>query len=92
MPTTANRQIVLRRRPVGMPTPDDFDLVEAPLPSPKDGEVLCRTIYLSLDPYMRGRISGARSYGQSVELGQVIVGSTVSEVLESRHPGLAAGD
>ena len=92
MPTTANRQIVLRRRPVGMPKPDDFDLVEAPLPSPKDGEVLCRTIYLSLDPYMRGRISGARSYAQSVELGQVIVGATVSQVLESRHPGLAAGD
>jgi NADPH-dependent curcumin reductase len=92
MPTTVNRQIVLRRRPVGMPKPDDFDLVEAPLPSPKDGEVRCRTIYLSLDPYMRGRMSGARSYAQSVELGQVIVGSTVSEVLESRHPGLAAGN
>ncbi|HWN14984.1 MAG TPA: NADP-dependent oxidoreductase, partial [Candidatus Dormibacteraeota bacterium] len=60
MPTTANRRIVLRRHPVGMPKPDDFDLVESPLPSPGDGEVLCRTIYLSLDPYMRGRISGVR--------------------------------
>lgn len=92
MPTPANRQIVLRRRPVGMPKPDDFDLVESPAPAPKDGEILCRTIYLSLDPYMRGRISGARSYAASVEPGQVIVGGTVSEVLESKHPGLGRGD
>lgn len=92
MPTPVNRQIVLRSRPVGMPKPADFDLIETPVPQPKDGEVLCRTIYLSLDPYMRGRISGARSYAQSVELGQVIVGGTVGQVLESRCVGLAAGD
>ena len=92
MTTSVNRQIVLRSRPVGMPKPGDFDLVESPLPQPKDGEVLCRTVYLSLDPYMRGRISGARSYAQSVEPGQVIVGGTVGEVLESKHPGLAKGD
>ncbi len=92
MPSSVSRQIVLRSRPVGMPKPADFDLVEAPLPAPKDGEVLCRTIYLSLDPYMRGRISAARSYAQSVEPGQVIVGGTVGEVLESKHPGLAKGD
>ena len=92
MPTSVNRQVVLRSRPVGMPKPGDFDLVELPLPSPKDGEVLCRTIYLSLDPYMRGRISGAKSYAASVEPGQVIVGGTVGEVLESRYPGLAKGD
>ena len=92
MPTTVNRQVVLRSRPVGLPTPADFDLIETPVPQPQDGEVLCRTIYLSLDPYMRGRISGARSYAQSVELGQVIVGGTVGQVLESRCVGLAAGD
>jgi NADPH-dependent curcumin reductase CurA len=92
MPTPVNRQIVLRNRPVGMPKPSDFDLVESPLPTPKDGEVLTRTIYLSLDPYMRGRISGVRSYAQSVEPGQVIVGGTVGEVLESRHPAVARGD
>jgi NADPH-dependent curcumin reductase CurA len=92
MPTPVNRQIVLRSRPVGMPKPSDFDLVESPRPTPKDGEVLTRTIYLSLDPYMRGRISGARSYAQSVEPGQVIVGGTVGEVLESRHPAVARGD
>jgi NADPH-dependent curcumin reductase CurA len=92
MPTSVNRQIVLRSRPVGMPRPSDFDLVESPMPTPKDGEVLTRIIYLSLDPYMRGRISGARSYAQSVEPGQVIVGGTVGEVLESKHPGAARGD
>ncbi len=92
MPTPVNRQIVLRSRPVGMPKPSDFDLVESPRPTPKDGEVLTRTIYLSLDPYMRGRISGARSYAPSVEPGQVIVGGTVGEVLESRHPAVARGD
>jgi NADPH-dependent curcumin reductase CurA len=92
MPTSVNRQIVLRRRPVGMPKPGDFDLVETPVPTPKDGEVLTRTIYLSLDPYMRGRISGARSYAQSVEPGQVIVGGTVGEVLESKHSSVARGD
>jgi hypothetical protein len=81
MPTSPNRQIVLRSRPVGMPKPGDFELIESPVPAPKDGEVLCRTIYLSLDPYMRARISGARSYAQSVEPGQVIVGGTVGEVL-----------
>jgi hypothetical protein len=92
MPTPVTRQIVLRARPVGMPRPGDFELVEAPLPSPRDGEVLCRTIYLSLDPYMRGRISGLKSYAASVDLGQVIVGGTVGEVLESKHPALARGD
>jgi NADPH-dependent curcumin reductase CurA len=92
MPTTVNRQIRLRRHPVGMPRPDDFDLVESPLPSPGAGEVLCRTVYLSLDPYMRGRISGVRSYAQGVEPGQVIVGATVGEVIESKHPGLGRGD
>jgi NADPH-dependent curcumin reductase len=92
MPTSPNRQIVLRSRPVGMPKPGDFELIESPVPAPKDGEVLCRTIYLSLDPYMRARISGARSYAQSVEPGQVIVGGTVGEVLESKHPGLTRGD
>jgi NADPH-dependent curcumin reductase CurA len=92
MPTPVRRQIVLRRRPVGMPKAEDFDLVESPLSAPADGEVVCRTIYLSLDPYMRGRISGGSSYAASVDLGQVIVGATVSEILESRHPDLAPGD
>jgi NADPH-dependent curcumin reductase CurA len=92
MPPLLNRQILLRSRPSGMPKPSDFELVESPVPPPGEGEFLCRTIYLSLDPYMRGRISGGPSYAASVEPGQVIVGGTVSEVMESKHPGLARGD
>src|SRR5436190_16377776 len=92
MPPSMNRQILLRRRPSGMPEPGDFELVESPVLTPGEGEFLCRTIYLSLDPYMRGRISGGQSYAASVEPGQVIVGGTVGEVIESRHPGVAQGD
>jgi len=91
MPTTS-RRVLLRRRPEGEPKPSDFELVEAPVPRPGEGEVLTRTIYLSLDPYMRGRMNPGRSYAPSVELGQVMVGGTVGEVVESRHPAFAAGD
>ena len=56
-----NRQILLKRRPIGMPTTADFTIADAPVPDPGHGEVLVRGIYLSLDPYMRGRISGQRS-------------------------------
>jgi NADPH-dependent curcumin reductase len=87
-----SRRVVLKSRPVGAPKPGDFDLVEAPVAAPGDGELLCRTIYLSLDPYMRGRISGVKSYARGVDPGDLMVGGTVSEVLESRHPGFAAGD
>lgn len=92
MAEPVNRQIVLRRRPVGAPSVEDFALVEAPIPAPAEGEVLCRTIYLSLDPYMRGRMNPGRSYARGVELGEVMVGGTVSQVVESRHAGLAPGD
>jgi NADPH-dependent curcumin reductase CurA len=81
-----NRQIRLRRRPVGEPTADDFSIVDAPMPVAGDGEVLRRTIYLSLDPYMRGRMNEARSYAPAVALDDVMVGGTVSEVIESKHP------
>lgn len=92
MTASTNRLVLLKSRPAGAPTPGDFELVEGPIPAARDGEVLCRTIYLSLDPYMRGRISGARSYAAPVEPGQVMVGGTVSEVVESRHPGFARGE
>jgi NADPH-dependent curcumin reductase len=92
MSANVNRQIVLRSRPVGEPKPTDFELVESPVPDPNEGQILCRTIYLSLDPYMRSRMSEAKSYAKSVELGQVMVGATVSEVIESRHPGFTPGD
>jgi len=87
-----NRQIRLRKRPVGKPAPDDFEITVASVPVPGDGEVLRRTIYLSLDPYMRGRMSDARSYAAPVSLGGVMVGHTVSEVVESRHPSFQPGD
>jgi NADPH-dependent curcumin reductase CurA len=86
------RQIRLRRRPAGRPVADDFETIDVELMPLRDGDVLRRTIYLSLDPYMRGRISGAKSYATSVELRQVVVGATVAEVLDSKHPGIAKGD
>ena len=90
--TEQNLQIVLASRPVGRPSPDNFQFVQAPVPSPGDGQVLLKIRYLSLDPYMRGRMSAAKSYAAAVEIGQVMEGGTVAEVLESRHPDYAAGD
>ncbi len=87
-----NQRIVLASRPEGSPTPDNFRLEKAPLPKPQDGEVLVKNLWLSLDPYMRGRISAQKSYAKGVEIGEVMVGQTVGEVLESRNPALKAGD
>ncbi len=92
MPATTNRRVLLRSRPIGEPRPTDFEIADAALPSPGEGELLCRTIYLSLDPYMRGRMNDVKSYTAPVELGQPMVGGTVSEVVQSRHPGFAPGD
>ena len=87
-----NLQIVLASRPTGRPSHENFSLVCTPLPVPGDGQVLLKIRYLSLDPYMRGRMSAAKSYAAPVELGQVMEGGTVGEVLESRHPDYTAGD
>ncbi len=87
-----NRQILLASRPEGEPKPEHFRLVETPLPSPAAGEVLVRNLYLSLDPYMRGRMMAVKSYAKHVEIGEVMVGQTVGEVIESRAPDFAAGD
>jgi len=87
-----NRRIVLHSRPVGVPTADNFRLEQSPLPVLASGQVLLQTIYLSLDPYMRGRMSHAKSYAPSVELGAVMVGGTVSRVLESQHPDYQTGN
>ena len=92
MPATMNRRVLLKSRPVGEPKPTDFEIAEAPVPGPAEGEILCRTIWLSLDPYMRGRMNDVKSYAAPVEIGGVMVGGTVSEVIESRHPGFAPGD
>jgi NADPH-dependent curcumin reductase CurA len=87
-----NRRIVLASRPVGAPTADNFRLETVPVPQPGEGEVLLQTRYLSLDPYMRGRMNAGKSYASRVELDDVMVGGTVSEVRESRNPKFAEGD
>ena len=87
-----NRQIVLKRRPNGLPVPEDFAISEGALPEPKEGEVLLRGIYLSLDPYMRGRISGVRSYAKPTGIGDVIEGRVVGQVVRSRDPAFRDGD
>jgi len=86
------RRIVLAARPEGEPTPDHFRLETAPLPEPGPGQVLIRILWLSLDPYMRGRMSAAKSYAKPVEVGEVMEGGTVGEVVISNHPGYAPGD
>lgn len=89
---TMNRQITLASRPVGAPTPDNFKLIETAVPTPERGQVLVKALYLSLDPYMRGRMSDAKSYAPSVQIGEVMTGGAVGRVVDSRHPGFKAGD
>ena len=92
MPRSLNRQILLANRPVGMPKASDFLLNETSIPTPVDGQVLCETLYLSLDPYMRGRMSPSKSYAKPVEINEVMTGGTVGKVIESKDPNLKAGD
>lgn len=87
-----NRRVVLNSRPKGAPKPDDFRLENAEVPEVGDGQVLLRTVYLSLDPYMRGRMSDAPSYAPPVELNDVMVGGTVCRVEQSQHPDFTVGD
>nr|WP_246504830.1 NADP-dependent oxidoreductase [Microvirga antarctica] len=86
------RRIVLASRPEGAPKPENFRIEETALPPLKDGEVLLRIAYLSLDPYMRGRMSAAKSYAAPLAVGDVMEGGTVATVMESRHPDLQTGD
>ncbi|MEY2658843.1 MAG: putative NADP-dependent oxidoreductase YfmJ [Pseudomonadota bacterium] len=87
-----NRQILLDNRPTGEATETNFKLVSTPVPDLRDGEVLVRHHFLSLDPYMRGRMNDGKSYAQPQPLGQVMIGGTVGEVVQSRHARYAAGD
>ena len=82
-----NRQITLTSRPAGFPRVSDFNLVYSPMPSPAAGEVLVRSIYLSLDPYMRGLMGDAESSARPVAIGEVISGGAVACVVESRGRG-----
>ncbi|ABM94740.1 NADP-dependent oxidoreductase [Methylibium petroleiphilum] len=92
MTATINQQILLASRPDGEPTVDNFRLVETPLAELEDGQVRVRHHYLSLDPYMRGRMNEGRSYAQPQPLGEVMIGGTVGEVVASRHASFAVGD
>jgi NADPH-dependent curcumin reductase CurA len=87
-----NRQVRLKSRPVGAPTPANFEFADAPMPSVGDDGVVRRTRFLSLDPYMRGRMSDAPSYAAPVAVGATMCGHTVSEVIESRNPRFSPGD
>lgn len=87
-----NKQIVLDSRPTGAAEPRNFRLVESEAPSPGPGQVLVRHLYLSLDPYMRGRMNDAKSYAKPQELGAVMVGGTVGEVVASNNPRFKTGD
>jgi NADPH-dependent curcumin reductase CurA len=87
-----NQRIVLASRPQGWVTEENFQLQKAPLPTPAEGEVLVKNLWLSLDPYMRGRMSDAKSYVKGVELGEVMVGQTVGEVVSSRNEKFKEGD
>src|SRR5260221_6774062 len=87
-----NRQITLAARPTGLPKESDFRLVESAIPIPGPAEVLVRTLYLSVDPYMRGRMNDAKSYAAPVAIGEVMVGGTVGRVEQSNDPNFRAGD
>ena len=87
-----NRRIVLASRPTGKPTVENFRIEATPIPALADGQMLLKTRYLSLDPYMRGRMNAGDSYAARVELNDVMVGGTVSEVADSRNPAFKQGD
>src|SRR5476649_653031 len=87
-----NRRIVLASRPKGAPVPDNLRLETTDLPRPGERQVLLRTLYLSLDPYMRGRMNDAESYSVPVAIDEVMGGGTVSRVVDSKHPDFSVGD
>jgi len=90
--TAMNRRVLLKSRPSGEPTVANFEISDAPIPEPKEGEYLSRTIWMSLDPYMRGRMDDAKGYAANVNLGDPMVGGTVGQVLKSRNPKFKEGD
>ncbi len=87
-----NTQVIFRSRPDGVPTESNFEVIKAPMPVAGDGLVLRQTIYLSVDPYMRGRMSEQKSYVEGAKLGEPMVGQTVSRVIESKNPRFKPGD
>ena len=92
MTDSKHRRVTLAARPQGAPQMSDFAIIDGAVPVPGSGELLLRTIYLSLDPYMRGRMNAVKSYAPAVEIGETMVGGTVSEVLSSNVDGFTTGD
>jgi hypothetical protein len=92
MTDVISREIRLRSRPVGLPDAGDFELAEVRLPAPADGQVLVRNLYMSVDPYMRGRMNDRRSYVEPFQIGEALSGSCIGMVAESRYPGFRTGD
>lgn len=86
------RQVLLAARPTGWPRPDDFAVAEAELPEPADGRILVRNVFMSVDPYMRGRMNAGKSYVPPFQVGEPLTGGAIGEVLESKAPGFAPGD
>ena len=89
---TMNKRVLLKSRPKGWVSEADFEFAEAPVPQPSEGQVLVRNHWLSLDPYMRGRMNDTKSYAAKAEIGEVMLGGTVGEVLETRDPSVKKGD
>ena len=91
MTPPVNRQIVLAARPVGIPKADDFKVEAVPVPEPGEGEVLVQNLWMSVDPYMRGRMSDRKSYAPSFEVGKPMEGRAIGRVVKSKHPTLKVG-
>jgi len=87
-----NRQFTLAAKPIGLPKESDFKLTEVPMPEPKEGEVLLKTAYISVDPYMRGRITGIKTYADPILVGDVMIGGSVGQVVKSMSPAFQVGD
>jgi NADPH-dependent curcumin reductase CurA len=86
------RSVVLKSRPKGEPSAENFEIVEDAIPTPADGQVVTRTLWLSIDPYMRGRLREEQTYAVAIQIGEVMTGETVGEVVASADPGFAVGD
>ena len=92
MQNQKSREIRLKRRPAGMPAPEDFELAETTVATPGEGEVLVRNSYMSVDPYMRGRMVDRKSYVPPFQIGEVLSGGAVGQVVASHSPHLKVGD
>ncbi len=92
MGSEVSREIRLREHPVGMPTTETFELAEVPIPQPGEGQFLVRNIWMSVDPYMRGRMMGLRTYVDPFQIGEPLSGGCVGQVVQSNHDGFAVGD